>query len=157
MAQNVRLAPGDELRMPTTFPTAKLVAAQLAVFITPLAWYVIAKYTPVPLPANAQSLLDALIQSAITGAIGMGAGWLQKPAARDVPVVVRKRTRRRKPVTRTAGAINGNPPPPQEPAGSAPIVYRAPDPLAAAEAEPDAADERERRRRNAGTTPPPKP
>lgn len=139
MPDTVHVEPGDQLRMPTTFPTAKLIAAQLAVFVTPLLWYWISKYTPVPLPENAQTFLDALVQSAITGAIGLGAGWLKSPAARDVPVVVRKRRRRRQPVTRPASDLS----PP------APTVR---DPLAAAVAELDEADRL--LRREAPATPP---
>lgn len=75
-----------KLTMPTNIPTAKLIVAQIAVFVVPILWYWLAKYTPVPLPENGQDILDALFQSVVLSLFGLGAGWLKRPAARDVPV-----------------------------------------------------------------------
>lgn len=74
------------LTMPTNVPAAKLIAAQVTVLLLPTVMYLLARYTPVPLPENADSLVESLLQGAIFGLIGLGAGWLKRPAARDVPV-----------------------------------------------------------------------
>lgn len=81
------MSSNPELQMPTKLPTAKLIASTIAVFLAPILLFAVNQAWPdLPLPDNAESLLEALVEGVIIGLAGLGVGWLKRPAARDVPI-----------------------------------------------------------------------
>lgn len=75
------------LRMPTKIPTAKLLAATAATFIAPILLYLFKHQWPdLPLPANADDLMDSLVQGIIFALAALVTGYLKRPAARDKPI-----------------------------------------------------------------------
>lgn len=74
-------------RMATANPSAKVWAATVAALLAPILLGLLAKAFPdLPLPVDANDLVQQLIQGLIIGVVTFLAGYLKAPASQDVVV-----------------------------------------------------------------------
>lgn len=74
-------------KMSSNKTAAKVWAATVAAFLTPIALGLLAKVLPgVPLPVDANDLAQQIIQGAIIGVLTFAAGRLKRPNAADIAV-----------------------------------------------------------------------
>lgn len=74
-------------RMASSAPSAKVVAAAVAALATPIALGLLARAFPgIPLPVDANDLIQQIIEGAVVGGITFAAGYAKAPAAVDVAV-----------------------------------------------------------------------
>lgn len=74
-------------KMSSEKTSAKVWAATVAALLTPIGLGLLAKAFPdIPLPVDANDLLQQVIQGAIIGALTFAAGRLKRPDAADIAV-----------------------------------------------------------------------
>lgn len=74
-------------KMASAAPSAKVYAATAAALLTPILLGVLAKAFPtLPLPVDANDLVQQLIEGAVVGLLTFAAGYLKSPNAVDVAI-----------------------------------------------------------------------
>lgn len=75
------------MKMASAAPSAKVWAAALAALLTPMLLGVLAQAFPdIPLPVDANDLVQQLVQGLVIGVITFLAGYAKRPNAVDVAV-----------------------------------------------------------------------
>jgi len=76
------------MRMQTSNIAAKVWAAALAALLTPILMALLVKLVPgIPLPVDANDLIQTVVIGAITGIATLVTGYVKKPASVDRVVV----------------------------------------------------------------------